>query len=139
MVLQQQPSKWSCLPTAFAMVVGCPVQEVIYYLGHDDERGFHPQELVEWALTKGWAFVEISVDIGFLEEPNLNMSFVKRKPLMEYLDNYDAVLTGETLKERKPHAVAWDMSTKRIFDPNFSCYSLDQFNIEVAWLGAKLW
>jgi hypothetical protein len=55
--LQRQPSPWSCVPTAFAMVMGVDAAELVRDIGHDDDRGFHPLEVAAWALDHGWAFV----------------------------------------------------------------------------------
>ena len=62
MQLQKQPNKWSCLPTSFAIVLNCPVQEIFDYLGHDgseiiwpenkdpfNRRAFHIQEMIDFA------------------------------------------------------------------------------------------
>lgn len=55
-VHQRQPSEFSCLPTAFAMVMSLSAKAVVARLGHDDARGFHPQELLTIGLEVGWIF-----------------------------------------------------------------------------------
>lgn len=61
----QQPSKWTCLPTSFAMVfskyeheaAGGLLLSILNQLGRDDERGFHVQEFLSIAVTLGMAFM----------------------------------------------------------------------------------
>lgn len=60
-----QTSKWSCIPTAFAMVLsksdhsnaGRLLGSIMHQLGRDDERGFHIQELLSVGIGLGIAFV----------------------------------------------------------------------------------
>lgn len=66
----RQPSKWTCMPTAFAMVLakGHPAPilllgDILHQLGRDDERGFHAQELVGIGITLKVAFVPIEQKI----------------------------------------------------------------------------
>src|SRR5260221_108718 len=72
MNLQKQPNRWSCLPTAFAMVLDISVKEVITEIGHDGSeivypnleepkcrRAFHIQELIDFAISIGVSVVPI--------------------------------------------------------------------------------
>ena len=127
MPLYKQPSKWSCLPTSFAMVTRTPLSELMLYLGHDDERGFHPEELFAWALTKGWAFVAFYPASEV--EGTDDYSGFKRVPVDELLKDYSGVMMG------KDHAVAWDHERQKVLDPNFTVY--DSFPFEVFFLGVK--
>lgn len=62
----QQPSRWSCVPTAFAMVVSKDnpkgakqmLNSIMTALGRDDERGFHEQELLGICSSLNHAFVK---------------------------------------------------------------------------------
>lgn len=50
-----QPSRWTCLPTAFAMVLhprlGREVlEELLAYVSRDDDRGIHVQEILSWCI-----------------------------------------------------------------------------------------
>lgn len=56
LVHQKQPSINTCLPTSFAMVIAMDASEMIKDIGHDDARGFHVQECLSVALSKGWLF-----------------------------------------------------------------------------------
>jgi hypothetical protein len=79
MRMQTKPNRWSCAVTAFAIALDMPVAKLIERIGHDGSqiiwpdlpdpmrrRGFHSQELVEEALTCGYACtpIEISPTIG---------------------------------------------------------------------------
>ncbi len=146
MVLQAQPSRWSCLPTSFAMVLGCLAQEIIDEVGHHDENGFHPQELTWVALKRGVAFVSFDAEPTF--EPTMcrNPGCFKgcsvcngtgyelhldvfRVPTMRLLlDRYDGVLIGWA--DQKEHAVAWNHVEQKVYDPNFTTYGIEKFKIE---------
>ena len=68
--LQKQPDEASCMPTAIAMVIGVPVEELIAEIdkpykdiihfgrpGALKYRGFHPQDFTKYLQDKGWALV----------------------------------------------------------------------------------
>lgn len=70
MKLIKQPNRWSCLPTAFAMALDVPLEDIIAYVGHDGgelkwpalpepfcRRCFHIQELVNYCYAKGVAVI----------------------------------------------------------------------------------
>ena len=67
MLLQKQPNSWSCLPTAFAMVMDLPVEELILATGHDGSaelweryhQSWHIQEIILAALKLGFATTEL--------------------------------------------------------------------------------
>lgn len=65
---QRTPNAWSCLPTALAIAMDKPIEEIIEMIGHDGSekthpdldypychRGFHHQEMIEVALRQGVA------------------------------------------------------------------------------------
>ncbi len=92
MKIQKQPNMWSCLPTAFAMVLDIPVNQVIQEIGHDGSeitwpeliepfkrRSFHLQEMSKVCLSKNLNITVIESKIerrvmlpiynkGFLQE-----------------------------------------------------------------------
>lgn len=43
MLIQTKPNKWSCMATAFAMVLDLPVAEFFRELGHDGSQVIHPE------------------------------------------------------------------------------------------------
>ncbi len=66
MELLKQPNRWSCLPTAMAMITDQSVDMIINQIGHDGSeilwpdlpeprcrRSFHIQEMVDIALASG--------------------------------------------------------------------------------------
>lgn len=66
-----QPTPWSCLPAATAVVVGCKVEEIFSYLGHDgseiwfpleaepyNHRCFHVQEIADYLYSRGKRLIE---------------------------------------------------------------------------------
>ena len=42
MILQRSPNAWSCMPTAFAMAVNAPVEDLILSIGHDGSEKTWP-------------------------------------------------------------------------------------------------
>lgn len=139
--LQQQPSKWSCIPTAFAMVIDRPVAEAILWCGRDDERGFHPVEMCAWALTHNVAFVPIDVDPVIMASDGLETrGFFKVPPISYYLGTHDAVLIGtsEHMGDGQSHAVAWFWQEQLIYDPMYATYGLEHFTVDVAWLATRI-
>jgi hypothetical protein len=72
MEIQVQPNRWSCLPTAFAMVLDIPVSQIFDYLGHNGEaivwpqleeprcrRSFHIQEMIDFCFSKKYSVTGI--------------------------------------------------------------------------------
>lgn len=110
---QQQPSPHSCLPTSFAMVMGIPIAELMAFLGHDDEEGFHVQELLGFAFAKGWSFTQFAFGELELDGKPFRMGAVV--PPEWLMQNADGVLTG--LYRGKPHAVAWCRNVQKCMDP----------------------
>jgi len=67
MRLLKQPNRWSCLPTAIAMLINKSVDDVIRAVGHDgseiiwpelpepnNRRSFHPQEMYPLIIENGY-------------------------------------------------------------------------------------
>ncbi len=76
MKLQQQPNRWSCMPTALAMLLDRPVEMIINQIGHDGSdkiwpdkpepncyRGFNIQELIRVADSYGYALTPIYSEV----------------------------------------------------------------------------
>lgn len=115
---QKQPNLFSCFPTAFAIILGIPVEQLFKEIGHDgstivdpscpdpfNRRGFHSQELIRYARTHGFSVS------SYEENPLLGDLPIKTDiPI----DGNLAVLGGLNFKAN-PHAVAWD--GYRIIDP----------------------
>ena len=149
MNLQRQPTRWSCLPTAFAMVLNLPIEDVILIIGHDGSdilfpnqeepycrRSFHIQELIDVSLKHGYSVTEILLN-SYLEVMNetVDVQEFGADRIEDYLQNYTGVLIGRE-GTRIPHAVAWDGID--ILDPNGTVYHLDNFNVSVFMLIQKI-
>ncbi len=132
MILHGNPNNWSCLPAAFAMVIGRTPEWMIKEIGHDgsDEpyaetglkAGFHEQECIEVLQRLGYACTPI--EIGPMISPHHDMRDARRiyfgsdlsanwVRLLRHLKGTRGVLTGIYTKLNNPtkvtgHAVAWD-------------------------------
>ncbi|KKK91516.1 hypothetical protein LCGC14_2712140, partial [marine sediment metagenome] len=137
MEIQVQPNKWSCLPTAFAIAMGEPVEEIIKQVGHDGSdilfptykepycrRSFHPQELIDICLLKNFAVVQIEKSPVVIAKNITHSVPMNTRRIGSYLLNYTGVLIGEG-QTGTPHAVAWN--GKRILDPNGIEYFISRF------------
>ena len=149
MQLQKQPSRWSCLPTAFAMALDVPVEEIFDHIGHDGsevifpnlrspycQRSFHMQEMVDFCISRDLAVVEIhKIPVGESLDGHTFLLPVSDKRMDFYLLNYTGVLTGIG-SHGHPHAVAWDKH--KVLDPNGTTYSIREFEIETLYLIVKI-
>ena len=122
MIHQTQPNHWTCLPTSFAIVLGCEVSEIFDYLKHDGSdvlwpdlpepmcrRSFHIQEMYDFCLDRNYAVTPFVPVMGIAPIGGLVMT-VKDERIVERMSHYQGVLTGHT------HAVAW--SGDQVFDPS---------------------
>lgn len=139
---QIQPNKWSCLPTAFAIALNLPVEEIIASIGHDGSeiifpdlkepycrRSFHIQELIDMCMLKQVAVIPIEKTLVSEAKDHQFTLTVKCNRFTNYLTNYSGVLTGIGKITKQPHAVAWD--TRHVFDPNGYVYSIDNFTVNM--------
>lgn len=131
MQLRKQPDRWSCLATAFAMALEIPLHELISKIGHDGSeiwwpgqpepqcrRAFHIQEMIDAALSCGYAVTEIQAAPA--TTPALGVPY-RRIPFSEgrviaYLQGSRGVIDCMVRNTGRGHAVAWDIDT--CFDPN---------------------
>lgn len=131
MKLQKTPNEWSCLVTAYAMCMDVPVQELLDELpdgseesfpeqdGTKQRRGHHPQELLDQAIARGFALMEIEVDpvIGYGEEELVHVfkdGEARAKVIMNL--GFPSVICGLT-SIGNGHAVAYDPGNKIYYDP----------------------
>lgn len=111
---QRQPNSFSCFPTAFAIIIGVPVEEIFQKAGHDgseiiwpscpepyNRRGFHPQELVYVARSYGWAVSTYEYSPQLQGQTVINV-----RCSIPIIGNF-AVLGGYNDRKER-HAVAWD-------------------------------
>lgn len=147
MKIQIQPNRWSCLPTAFAIATGIPIEKIIEYVGHDGSdiifpeykepycrRSFHPQELIDVCLQKNFMVVPIEKQPTVIVMDCVHPVSMNRGRMDYYLINYTGVLTG-TSRTGIPHAVAW--ASDRVLDPNGTEYNLVNFTVETFFLIGK--
>lgn len=147
MIHQIQPTGHSCLPTAFANVIGTNVKQLFEFLGHDGSeiiypnktypwnvRNFHPQELIDVLEKLGWDVITIEGRPTYspndpLLETEVFTDQQKNERIMYYLEKYDGVLTGFNVTKKR-HAVSWNKKEQKIYDPNGNKYSVILFEIE---------
>lgn len=128
MILQNSPNAWSCLPTAFAIALEVPVQQVIADIGHDGSeiifdgypeplcrRGFHTSELIDYCLVIHGLYVSlIPLAVRLWTSDNRMFFDIYSKEDSErrfecYLDYKRVVFLEPT------HAVAYD--GEKVYDP----------------------
>jgi hypothetical protein len=150
MQLLTQPNRWSCLATAFAMVLDISYEELIKQVGHDGSevwfprmgepsrrRSFHIQELVDAAWKRGFAVTEIEVSpiVGRAYDSQIRpLDLGSRARIERYMQGTRGVL-GVVSGMGRRHALAWD--GKEIFDPTgikSDSRILDGWDIEYYWI-----
>jgi hypothetical protein len=138
---QLQPNPAACLVTAFAMVIGVPVAELIEQLGHDGTAiafpeqkganqliGFHVQELTWAMMQREYAVVTFeplpvarSGDVVHQYGPN---------PFFEHaMMAFSGVLCGQTSRGTE-HAIAWSAIDSRPTDPR-TATKIDEINVMI--------
>lgn len=155
MILLQQPNRWSCLITSWAMVLNVSVEDLCLLIGHDGSeilypdipepqkrRSFHPAEFNRPALSSGFAVVPIelnpcwvipdSEDVEKLEHLEGN-----KTNILSWMNKYDGVITGQTLKG-KWHAVAWNCYQELLYDPSYSLLKLKEFKVHTFWAAVPI-
>lgn len=142
MNLKRTPNAWTCIATAFAMCLDMEVRDIFDILGHDGgeilfehlpeprcRRGHHVQELIDIAISRGFAVTEIEAlpasRYGPGDEHCYLSSAQAEARIQRYLDGHSGVLTGQA-PNNTYHAVAWDHDSKIILDPVGLRYRLDQ-------------
>jgi DNA-directed RNA polymerase subunit RPC12/RpoP len=138
---QRQPNPAACMVTAFAMVIGVPVAELIEQLGHDGTAvrfpeqegakrhlGFHIQELIWAMMEREYAVVPFeplpvarSGDVTHQYGPN---------PFFEHaMMSFSGVLCGRTSRATE-HAIAWSAINKKSTDPR-TATTMDDINLVI--------
>lgn len=135
MRLLRQPNRWSCLPTAFAMLADVTLQDVLDECGHDGSeilfpnliepvcrRSFHIEELQYVALTYGFCLVHYVP--GIVYEPSLGCSaeLLFTEFFLDVYGSNNGLLLGKPKDKTLGHAVAWDAKEGLIYDPNGTKY-----------------
>jgi hypothetical protein len=132
MRLQTKPERWMCLPASFAMALDIPLADVLHDVGHDGSqivwpqlpepmcrRGFHPQELIDVCLARGYAATRIELAPAMTTVtggPELHLFPDERAwtRFIQAIQNSLGVIEGVGF--RSGHAVAYDHG--HIFDPD---------------------
>lgn len=148
MLKQIQPTDWSCLPTAFAIVLDVPVEHLFNLIGHDgselpeewkylphpyNRRGFHIQELIyliEFEFYKTVTPFEAKPVSTNLNNVNIEMDLSEMLTLV--LPNYSGVLTGQLARNGGYHALAWDQGV--VINPSGS-----EIDIQTEFLISTFW
>lgn len=145
MKLYLQDNAWSCVPTAFAMVLDVLPKDIYEMVDHDGSeilypdlrdpfarRGFHIQEMIICALKLGIACVPLDREVELQPpvevEPRI-LSFENH--LEHYLSLRSGVLIGWINDNH--HAVAWCHHEQKIYDPTGLKRPLSDFSIETFW------
>lgn len=149
MELQKQPNDWSCLPTAFAMTLDMPVEQIIEELGHDgsevifpnledpySRRSFHPQELLDICILRDYGVIPVEREPSCEVQGHVYKLSLSKRRLDYYLVNYTNCILIGTSQSGKPHAVAWN--GERVFDPNGKIYGITNFCINMLLLIVKI-
>lgn len=136
MKLQHQPNSWSCLPSAFAIVLDRKVQDVVEAVGHDGSnivfqdlpdpqrrRSFHIQEVLIACLKLGHVFLPIYQQLTITPNGLQKFSWICQE-YDEFVSTHIGVFTGLTSGGRR-HAVAWD--GQEVYDPVGVRYNLSGF------------
>lgn len=134
------------------MVLGVPLATVIDRIGHDGSRitytelkdpynreSFHIQELIAVAYKMGY-FVIPFEPYPILNHSNgydhcrvLTMPGGNETRMLKLFQQHNGVLTGKS-KNGTDHAVAWDCTSERIYNPIGQIETLDTFSIQTFWL-----
>ena len=142
MILQLAPNRWSCLPTAFAIAIGCPIENLIKSIGHDGSeiiwpnfpeptcrRGFHVQELIAVLYRCGYSVTPVETFSRIA--PNKfthTLTIDNNETFSEVVKATRGVQTGFT--DRCGHAVAYDHGI--ILDPRAPV--VNDFTPICAWI-----
>ena len=129
MTLLTQPNRWSCIPTAVAMLLNLDLKVVLESVGHDgslvkwksrskDRVGFQIEEFSTLALQYGYALVSFPVGIiycptGEDDEHKVDLSYYMKAAMCQY----DGIILGSYPNSKAKHAVAWNASEVKIYDP----------------------
>lgn len=141
LIPQMQPNPAACMVTAFAMVIGVPVAELMSQIGHDGTAvgfpeqsgadrylGYHIQELT-WALMeREYAVVTFEpLPVSWCGDSEHRYS---ENPFFESaMMSFSGVLCG-TNARRSEHAVAWSAIDKRSTDPG-RALKMPEINITI--------
>lgn len=152
MQIQRTPNRWSCVPTAFAMALGLPVEQVIKRCGHDGSeilfpglpepqcrQGFHLQEMVDVCLALRHICIPIEKEpLIIADEQHIVHLFkgpIERDERLRHnMRLCWGVCTGEI--NGNTHACAWDGYVNILYDPTGFIYPAEKMSIDTFWIVA---
>lgn len=133
MLIQKKPNSWSCMATAFSMVLGIPVSDFFAKLGHDGSqrlsdvpdpagrRGIHVQECIYVAQMLGHSVtpVELMPQIQTYSGKTISVEYhadarVNLERFQNLIRTTSGVVTGFT--KVFAHAMAFEHG--HMFDPD---------------------
>lgn len=132
--------KHQCVAAAFAMAMGCTMEQVFERLGHNGldtivedmkepncYRSFHPQEFIDLLLDDGYACTMIELDPCLRHgDQVVNHAHLLGHDRFFLSMHYGPGVIFGTVGDKKNgigHAVAWDAETAKIYDPRGYTYS----------------
>lgn len=153
MLIVVSPNKWSCLPAAFATVIGVSFEDMLDILGHDgseivypdlpepfNRRAFIGPEFVNALYPEGYLVSTFEFNPLSVCDETHAFKIVGTQTLEEYFEMILAdsvgVIGGLSKISDTPHAVAWEGT--RILDPLGFIYPLERFIPDVYFRVTKL-
>lgn len=142
MILKQQrkhllqPNRWSCLPTALAMLANVSLNDIFEKITHDgseiifpdlDEpikrRSFSIEEI--HYITPFYGFVLVPYSPGILYIPTKKHSKEILFPAFEdKLNERDGLIFGTPVGRSLGHVVTWSAHEGLVYDPNGTKYPI---------------
>lgn len=144
MLLQKSPNSWSCFPTAFAMALDLPVEELIAELGHDGSSEYWEGYKLSWHVQEiaKVCYDVYNTSVLQLEAVTLAAPTPGHKPYEQIYDlspyyGVYAGVAGVHLADGRRHALAF--SEKIFYNPSTGqeC-SLKDVQVNVVWLLSSL-
>lgn len=137
MQLLRQVNRWSCLPTALAMLADVSLEDVLDKIGHDGSEIIFPTlpeplcrrsftvEEIQY-VTAAFSFVLVQYHPGVIYKPKEGCEKQILFPQFQLkLEEVDGLLFGTPNGKNLGHVVAWSAMEKMIYDPNGTKYPAD--------------
>lgn len=127
------------------MVMGCSVEKIFKFLGHDGSEIIWPElkeplsrhsfgfnEMMYFCWHEGWitTIIETVMYCKPVAEVEPLAIRLPEEWLTTALTDQNGVLTGLSLNGNA-HAVAWNCDERLCYDPNGTKYGIDNFNVSV--------
>jgi hypothetical protein len=152
MQLQKSPNRWSCIPTATAIILDVPLSEVLRIVGYDGSKVLWPElpepicresfhiEIMQYvALKCGMALVPFISKISYAPIPDsLVQHYDLSHHLLEVMNKYNALLLGRYIGSNNRHAVAWNAQERVIYDPAGRLTLLEEFEFEYFYAAIRV-